>query len=662
MNLYSPIEQSRAEPSRIEQSRAEQSRGPVGPDPALVEATTETRYGPMTFYTIDGYVGRSLEVYGEYSPAEAAFLRRFVKSGWTVVNGGANIGALTVPLAEMVGAEGRVYAFEPQPEAFRLLVKNVVRYPWVYASKLGLWDKSEPSKIPLYAEMEHTNLGGVVVGTGSHVIDMISLDNFLGESRVDLIFMDIEGAEIKALEGATRIIERWRPILYCEDHPEGDGTSMLSSWARKRNYVCYSHKPSLFSKDNWKGVEKNYFLAAKHLLRWGAEMVSFNVLCVPRERIDEYYDIIDGEQPKYLEDCPKRALSMVPPKVTDAASNWAAVCRLGGVGDNLIAASPCRALKAAGYMVEVISQTPHSELFKNNPFVDKISEYAPGALPQDLGQWQDWFRLRSKEYKKFGNLSHSCESRHALFPSQTWFWWPAELRRKICGGNYLETAHDIMGVPYSFGPLFFPTEDEKEQARATLAQLGPGPFVAWCISGTRVDKVYPYTPLVIGRLIKELGVTVIMLGAPTERDLETARLTMDTVKAQNGTIKGLYHAASPSITDQTWPIRRILTFAASCNIYVGFDTGPSWSVAFEPLPKVMLLSHASPENITKHWVNTTSLTADPGRVPCWPCHQLHQNFDTCVSTKVNDGNFSACVSDISAETIVSTVKRLLEER
>jgi hypothetical protein len=35
------------------------------------------------------------------------------------------------------------------------------------------------------------------------------------------------------------------------------------------------------------------------------------------------------------------------------------------------------------------------------------------------------------------------------------------------------------------------------------------------------------------------------------------------------------------------------------------------SAAFEAMPKIMLLSHASEENITKHWVNTTTLHADP---------------------------------------------------
>ena len=36
---------------------------------------------------------------------------------------------------------------------------------------------------------------------------------------------------------------------------------------------------------------------------------------------------------------------------------------------------------------------------------------------------------------------------------------------------------------------------------------------------------------------------------------------------------------------------------------IGPDTGLMWGVAMEAMPKIMLLSHASPENITKHWTN-----------------------------------------------------------
>jgi hypothetical protein len=82
-----------------------------------------------------------------------------------------------------------------------------------------------------------------------------------------------------------------------------------------------------------------------------------------------------------------------------------------------------------------------------------------------------------------------------------------------------------------------------------------------------------------------------------------------------------------------------------------------WSVAMEAMPKIMLLSHASPENITKHWVNTTTLHAAPAVVDCWPCHQLHDSPATC--RKAEGFEAAACIADISHEVVFQHVKRLL---
>jgi hypothetical protein len=90
-----------------------------------------------------------------------------------------------------------------------------------------------------------------------------------------------------------------------------------------------------------------------------------------------------------------------------------------------------------------------------------------------------------------------------------------------------------------------------------------------------------------------------------------------------------------------------------CDVVVTPDTGVWWAVAFEQNAKVLLLSHGSVENVAKHAVNTTVLHADPHRVPCWPCHKLHDDHTTCVSNSDNTG--AACISDTSVERLVATV-------
>ena len=618
--------------------------------------TTDTRFGRMTYFATDYYIGRSLELYGEYSWGEVELLSKVVKPNWVIVNGGANIGALTVPIAKLV-PKGRVYAFEPQPEIYALLKRNARNRKNIIASDYALWHSNGVTKMRKLQELEHPNIGGLIINDpgGSLVIPTVTLDHWLEGKDVDLIFLDVEGCETNALKGAKETIKRCRPVLYVEDHPGFN--SDVGAYVRSLDYFVYAHQPLLFSPNNWKQHTESFF----------GDVASFNSLCIPKERLEEFRSVVDDQLKYFTDRVDNKLLMSVPRSPSHNVSKWAAIARCGGVGDNLIAGSVCKPLKEMGYNVEVITQSPQSVVFENNPYIDKLSVYDQKDWPADLMQWQAWFKMRSREYDKFANLSHSVEALHGLLPIQTWYWWPQEKRRKMCAGSYLDTAHEVLGlpIPQTFAPLFYPTDEEKEQARLTRSKLdtGAGPFIAWTLSGTRIDKVYPYASLLIARLIKELGVQVAMLGAPPpHRDFEIAKTVMEHVKVQNGSIAGLHHCASPSLQNETWPIRRILTFAGICDLVIGPDTGPSWGVAFEPVPKIIMVSHTSEENITKHWRNTVTMHADPQRVTCWPCHRLHDDFSNCNSVKINNGEFAKCISDISVEGIVSTAARLLKSR
>lgn len=308
-------------------------------------------------------------------------------------------------------------------------------------------------------------------------------------------------------------------------------------------------------------------------------------------------------------------------------NKYAGVARFGGIGDNLIAASVCRPLKQQNYIVEVLTNHTAGVVFENNPFIDRL--IMKEKLPGDNQAWQDWFMDRGIEYDKFGHLSHTCEHTLSAFPGDTLFQWPASLRRQQCGKNFLEMVHDVLEMPYQFGPLFFPTA--KEEARASKTKQKVGQFVVgWGLAGTRIDKVWPHSPVAVARILKEIG-PVILFGG-NAKDIAMAKEIQAYVERQNKSLVGLHSAITPESSDKIeplWPIRRGLSQAMSCDIYVGPDTGLSWACAFEDLPKIILLSHSSAENVTKHWTKTIALHADQKVVPCHPCHQLHNEAKTC---------------------------------
>jgi len=601
------------------------------------------RHGTLSYYENDRYIGRALARYGEYSEAEVALLKRLLKPGASVIEVGANIGSITVPLAKHVGAEGVVYAIEPQPENIALLTRNVEdnNVP-VLILHNACGDVPGTDRIAALAEVEGHNYGGIALGAGSAQVKVRTLDSLVVvEKPVELIKIDVEGMEAAVLRGAVETIKKHRPLLYVENDRR-DKADELTRLIASLDYKMFEHRPLIHEQENWNGVT---------VAPEDAKIASVNLLCIPTERRHDYDSVVADLAPIY------------PPR--PKGKGWVCIIRCGGIGDNLIAASVLRPLHSQGYKIEMISQQPQSCLFENNPFIDKLSTRKHGDLPADFKQWGDYYRLRAVEYDKLINLSHSIEGLQAMFEGSMAWDWPAPFRRKLCGNSYLETAHDIVGVPYEFGPLFFPTEDEIDHARETLRKVsmhGALKVVGWCLAGSRLDKIYPMAPMAIARLLKEQNVAVIMFGAKDRIDFEMAETIHNHVKANNSTDANLHLALSPQGTD-TWPIRRSITTAMQCDLVITPDTGMAWGVALEGVPKIMLHSHASQTNITKHWKNTISMIPT---VACWPCHMLHDRKQSCeqeqaaCGVKVDpEARGAACITSISVEDIMQATRKVL---
>ncbi len=155
-----------------------------------------------------------LSTRGDYEQFITEILAREVKAGDVVVDIGANIGYHTLTLAKLVGKEGKVYAFEPHPENFALLRKNVHvnGYSNVIMEQKAVSDQQQTIK--LYLATDHRTTTHSIIQhmyTEDRYIEVegITLDEyFAGKPVVNLVKMDVEGAEHHATLGMRRLLRQ----------------------------------------------------------------------------------------------------------------------------------------------------------------------------------------------------------------------------------------------------------------------------------------------------------------------------------------------------------------------------------------------------------------------------------------------------------------------
>jgi FkbM family methyltransferase len=220
---------------------------------------------------------------GRYEAHLTAVFERYCTPGMTVVDVGANLGYYSLLASGLVGPTGRVVALEPNSENCRLLLSSLrlngitnVRLLPVAADTTTGW---------AYYSTHVGSNGGLIEDDEllSHpgtVVPTFRLDDIV-DGPVGLLKMDVEGAEGRVVQGATRLIERDRPIVTTELKEE-----MLRrvSGTTVADYLGYfenlGYIPSVLEKAT--GAEKPYGSVAELLADWGQVDELRDVLLLPR--------------------------------------------------------------------------------------------------------------------------------------------------------------------------------------------------------------------------------------------------------------------------------------------------------------------------------------------------------------------------------------------
>ena len=232
----------------------------------------ETKDGTVLYNKNDTYVGKSIDTYGRYQLEELKLFDKYIQKGDIAIDVGANIGTHTLWLANKVGAEGFVYAFEPQRLLFQTLCANLAlnSIQNVDCRQLGAGYSQRIIKVPLLDPTKENNFGGLNIEGHSEgeKVAICRLDD-IGLTRCAFIKIDVEGMEPEVLQGAMNTIVECRPVLYLELERD-ENIEFLQVLLEELKYKADTHTPPLYSED-YEG--ENVF----------GETTSKNVLAIPGE-------------------------------------------------------------------------------------------------------------------------------------------------------------------------------------------------------------------------------------------------------------------------------------------------------------------------------------------------------------------------------------------
>ena len=305
-----------------------------------------------------------------------------------------------------------------------------------------------------------------------------------------------------------------------------------------------------------------------------------------------------------------------------------AVVRYGGFGDMLQTSSIFPLLKAQGAHVTLYTTDRGLNTTKEDPNIDDFVIQQDDQIPLD--KMFEWWAGEIPKYDRWINFSESVEASWLLLPGRLPHTWPQRVRHKYFNVNYLEFMHDLAELPNKPSVTFYPTKEEREQALERKRRLGK--CILWSLAGSSPHKAWPWLDRVIARsMLVNPDWKIVLVGDTLCQMLESGWENEPRVIRRSG----------------VWSIRETLAFSQVADIVTGPETGILNCVSFMDMPKVITLSHSSVENLTRDWVNTTSLT--PTGCPCYPCHQMHFNRNYCQTDP--ETGLCLCQTNISPEKV-----------
>jgi FkbM family methyltransferase len=222
----------------------------------LVEPSLRGRPRPFVTRTVDGFhmagntrdmIQRYLYVFGVWEPELSGLLRSRLRPGRTFIDVGANIGYFSLLASGLVGAHGRVVAFEPLPETYEQLRANLERNAARNVRALNVAAGRAAGVVTLYGgDVGNSGTTTMVADRTLHAVAQAAvrpLDDLLTEDEVAtarLVKIDVEGAEPDVVAGLCGALDAMPDDVevVVEISPGADAARMLELFA-SRGFGAY---------------------------------------------------------------------------------------------------------------------------------------------------------------------------------------------------------------------------------------------------------------------------------------------------------------------------------------------------------------------------------------------------------------------------------------
>lgn len=210
------------------------------------------------------YMGGSIYWNRHHHVGELRYLKAALRPEMTFLDVGANQGEFILPVAKRL-TRGRVFAFEPEDEMYRMLGHNVAQNGFANVRLFHFGLGSQACKLPLYTSDDTVPHAGWHEGLFTTFMDetrsiyvqdieIRRLDDVVANNaieQVDYMKIDVEGAELHVLQGASRTLRAFKPKILIEINHETFAAAGYST-PDLLDFLC------------------DHGYAFRHLDRWGA--------------------------------------------------------------------------------------------------------------------------------------------------------------------------------------------------------------------------------------------------------------------------------------------------------------------------------------------------------------------------------------------------------